>query len=330
MKRIMGDGTSAWGDAQDLCTEDGDQTNIKVRPFGSDTFIIAWSDKRNLDPDIYAQKVALDGSILWTSDLMIYGDATTQNFAQQFNPRVTATSDNAAIIVWEDLRNDPQYPDLYGQKIDLNGNLLWNADAVAISTAGYAQQDPRLTPDDQGGVFVAWDDTRDGNAPHFDVYAQHIDANGNTLLATDGLAICVAPGEQNGSIVKFSNGNAYINWLDARNGSHGLYYQVIDSNNQLVMETNGKQVFWGLSGDALKDQFVTVERENDMVAIWADTRYASFGYQIFYQIINANGILFDDLAERNGRSMTELMGRFALYGKNREQHILRFMPSLLM
>jgi hypothetical protein len=306
MKRIMGDGTSAWGDAQDLCTEDGDQTNIKVRPFGSDTFIIAWSDKRNLDPDIYAQKVALDGSILWTSDLMIYGDATTQNFAQQFNPRVTATSDNAAIIVWEDLRNDPQYPDLYGQKIDLNGNLLWNADAVAISTAGYAQQDPRLTPDDQGGVFVAWDDTRDGNAPHFDVYAQHIDANGNTLLATDGLAICVAPGEQNGSIVKFSNGNAYINWLDARNGSHGLYYQVIDSNNQLVMETNGKQVFWGLSGDALKDQFVTVERENDMVAIWADTRYASFGYQIFYQIINANGILFDDLAERNGRSMTEL------------------------
>ncbi len=305
MKRILGDGTSDWGDAVALCTENGDQTGIKVRPMGNDSMLIFWSDKRNIDPDIYAQRVMFDGT-LWANELLIYGDATNETFAQQFNPRGTATSDGAVIVVWEDLRNQPDYPDLYAQKIDANGNLLWDANAVAVSIEEYAQQDPRITADNNGGAIIVWDDTRDGNAPNFDTYAQRLDANGNVLLDANGLIICDEPGEQLGSIIKFSNDNAYINWLDARNGSHGIYYQVLDNTNQLVMEDGGKEVFWGLSGDALKDQFIIVERENDIVAIWADTRYASFGYQIFYQIINSDGILATETADLNGFSLTEL------------------------
>ncbi len=306
MKRILGDGTSAWGEPIALCVENGDQTGIKVRPMGDDSMLIFWSDKRNVDSDLYAQRVMFDGSLAWTNELLVYGDATSETFAQQYNPRGTATSDGAVIIVWEDLRNDPQYPDLFAQKINASGNLLWNADGVAVSVEAYAQQDPRITADNNGGAIIVWDDTRDGNAPNFDVYAQRLDSNGSTLLADNGMIICDEVGEQNGSIVKFSNGNAYVNWLDARNGSHGIYYQVIDSNNQLTMEENGKKVYWGLSGDALKDQFLIVERENDIVAIWADTRYASFGYQIFYQIINSDGILATDVEDLNGFSLTEL------------------------
>lgn len=52
------------------------------------------------------------------------------------------------------------------------------------------QQDMQMVSDKSGGAILTWTDTR--NAATKDIYAQRIDANGNLLWNTDGIAICTA------------------------------------------------------------------------------------------------------------------------------------------
>jgi len=67
---------------------------------------------------------------------------------------------------------------------------------------------------------VTWHDERLSHN-WWDIYAQHVDANGNQLWATDGLTVCDYSGDQRypvlatdgsgGAIVAWSDGRIYLN-----------------------------------------------------------------------------------------------------------------------
>jgi hypothetical protein len=307
MNRFLANGTSAWGGPQVLSGGPNDQDQVKVAPDGTGSFIFAWKDMRLADPQIYAQRVNLSGQFLWPEPINVYPepDTAVANQSNQSNPRVLQSSDTGAIIVWEDNRNDNVYTDLYAQKLSTGGALLWTVSGVAVSVAPFYQKDPRLIDDANGGCVVVWDDTRDGNYPNVDVYAQHILANGTMSWEPNGRVICNAPGEQSGSLIKKSDNNLFICWGDFRNGSGGLYYQVLNTSGTAQLEPNGKLVIWGLSGDAVKDQYVVLKRSNDVVVVWQDTRFANFGYQIFFQIIQPDSTV---LMPVNGKPITTFTG----------------------
>src|SRR5262245_559925 len=70
----------------------------------------------------------------------------------------------------------------------------WSTDPLVnnpVSTGLLTQQQPSLAPDGHGGVFVAYIDYRTEK----NVFAQHIDAAGNRLWGTDGVAVTTAWGE---------------------------------------------------------------------------------------------------------------------------------------
>ncbi len=301
VKRFNPNGTMAWTQPLALCTATGNQNGIRMASIGNGEFVFTWQDQRNDDPDIYAQKVNLAGQVLWQDPFVVYGDSGTANFAPQLNPRIVATSDNGAVIIWEDFRLDPQNPDLFGQKLSSAGAKLWGNDGIAVSVAEFAQISPRMDSDENGGCYVVWDDLRNGNAPNDDIYAQHLSATGQALWEANGKAVCDASNTQNGGLVKFSGNHVFINWMDIRTGSVGINYQVLTTTGTELLEDNGREVFWGLSGDTPLDQYMLLRRNNDTVAIWQDTRFANLGYQIFFQFINPDGSV--DL-ETNGRPVT--------------------------
>ncbi|MCK4539487.1 MAG: hypothetical protein KAV42_11885, partial [Candidatus Krumholzibacteria bacterium] len=65
-----------------------------------------------------------------------------------------------SIIVWQDNRNGDM--DIYAQRIDSNGAVLWTIDGVPICTATGEQSIPRITSDGAGGAVVTWQDLRSG------------------------------------------------------------------------------------------------------------------------------------------------------------------------
>ncbi len=299
VKRFNSDGTMAWPQILVLSDAPGNQSGVRMASIGGGEFIFTWHDQRNTDPDIYAQKVNLAGQMLWGNPFMVYGDSGQPGFSQQLNPRIVATSDGGAIIVWEDNRLDDQNPDLFGQKVNSAGNLLWGAAGVQVSVAEFAQSGVRLDSDGAGGCFAVWDDFRNGNVE--DIYAQHISSTGASSWEANGKAVCNVANQQLSGLVKVSGGNVFINWMDIRNGSVGIYYQVYNPAGTALLETNGKVVFWGLSGDTPLGGYQLLTRDNDAVAIWQDTRFANLGYQIYCQFLNSDGSV---ALETNGRPVT--------------------------
>ncbi len=309
-KRFGLDGTMLWAQATVVSEAPGIQSKIRMSPVGNGEFVFTWQDERSGNPDIYAQKINLSGQLLWNDPFSVYNDSSSSDPTQQLNPRIVSTSDNAVVIIWEDKRLDAQNPDLFGQKVSSAGQLLWNAAGVAITTAEFAQVSPRMVKDDNGGIFMVWDDARNDNSPNWDIYGQHLSSTGTALWDANGKAICTAPNEQSGCLIKVSNNNVFVNWMDMRNGSVGIYYQAMSQSGNLLLAENGIQVFWGLSGDATLDQFIALPQQDKMVVIWQDTRSANIGYQIYFQIVNPDGSV---LLEENGKPVTLHSGNGQLY-----------------
>ena len=75
-------------------------------------------------------------------------------------------------------------------------SAAWTCDRrenVPVCTAQGDQVNLAVSADGRGGVFIVWEDFRSGDS---DIYAQHLDVDGNTTWALNGAAVCTAFGEQ--------------------------------------------------------------------------------------------------------------------------------------
>jgi hypothetical protein len=298
MQRIAPDGTLLWDEGGGiLCNASGTQSNVKMTPDGDEGFIFTWRDRRyENDGDIFAQRVDINGNLLWDSE----GVEVYSGTGRQRNTRITQASDTGAIITWEDGRNHIEYFDIYGQKIDLNGTLLWDPQGIEICTAENDQIEPRIIGDTNGGCYVVWKDGRAGGHLNEDIYIQHLDSDGNPLWQEDGKPVCDAVGTQFSPLLRTDGQEkVYAAWGDDRDGSTGLYLQILDSDGTLYLAENGKIVYHGLCGDAR--DYILLPNGNNVVAIWVDTRNPYLDKQIFMQVTYADGSMG---LEPNGKSIT--------------------------
>ncbi|NQV19603.1 MAG: T9SS type A sorting domain-containing protein [Armatimonadetes bacterium] len=285
MQRFATDGTLLWttGGAI-LCDAPNVQEKPQMTPDGTGNFIISWRDKRNENlGDIYAQRIDLIGDFLWGDGIEIcVGNGI------QTNPEITQSSDQGAIVVWEDGRNSPMFQDIYAQKIDINGNLIWQPEGNPVCIETYHQLNPRLVGNDAGGCWIVWDDTREQGYPHVDIYVQKVNADGSIQFEVNGKVLCNAFGEQFYPLIKRNaNNEVFVSWGDNRDGSIGIYLQILNDDGQIQLAENGEIIYYGLCGDANNYQFLA--NNNKPVIIWEDSRFGFVGTQIFYQVLNSDG-----------------------------------------
>ena len=75
-------------------------------------------------------------------------------------------------IIWDDDRNGNS--DIYGQRIDLNGNIIGDADGIAIAVADNDQTEPTISYNQSlNEVMVCWEDYRSGT--YYDIFCNTID-----------------------------------------------------------------------------------------------------------------------------------------------------------
>ena len=301
MQRIASDGTLLWDAGGTLlCGSTDTQSNVKMCPDGTGSFIFTWRDK-HLDPDgdIMAMRVDVDGNFLWAADVPIYQDDSIQK-----DPRITESTDTGAFIVWDDYRDSPYTSDIYAQKIDVSGTLLWDAAGLALCTAPNDQLEPRLTNDNNGGCYFVWTDGRDGGHPHEDIYMQYVDDTGTIEWEANGKMICNAYGEQFSALLRGNGaGKVYVIWGDNRTGSTGLYVQILDGAGTEYLAANGKLIYYGLCGDA--KNYSLYESIEKSVILWEDSRSPYTGNQLYMQILSDDSTV--ELA-LNGESLTDPTG----------------------
>ena len=118
----------------------------------------------------------------------------------------------------------------------------WAPGGVALSTAAYDQDHPRIVADGAGGAIVTWEDGRSA-ATSWDIYAQRVDAAGAPQWTPDGVPLCTAPkGQGATTIVADGAGGAIVAWTDYRRGGSGDIYA------QHVMAPGAVDPTWSANG----------------------------------------------------------------------------------
>jgi hypothetical protein len=72
----------------------------------------------------------------------------------------------------------------YTQRMDGDGNLLWDPDGVVLSATG--AKEAAVCPDGSGGAYYLWEDARFANQPMF---MQRVSHEGNVLWQTGGILV---------------------------------------------------------------------------------------------------------------------------------------------
>ena len=202
---------------------------------------------------------------------------------QQSSLQIVSDGAGGVIIAWEDTRN--VHFDIYAQRIDAHGNVLWKKDGVSICSAPENQNRPRIVSDGSGGAIITWHDVRNGIS-NSDIYAQHIDADGNVQWTKDGIPVCAVANAQNSPCIATDGaGGAIIIWQDFRTNYADLYAQRINKNGESLWAKDGVLVC-GTSG-AQSAPVVVVDGVGGVIVVWQDFRrtYAD----IYAQRVDGSG-----------------------------------------
>ena len=169
-----------------VCRVSGHQERVQIASDGAGGIIAVWQDTRYGSSGIHAQRVDANGQRLWNLE----GIRVCSSSSIQHSPAIVGDGAGGAIVAWQDSRHpgttsllDIEY-DVYAQRVDASGNLLWPADGVPIGSALGTQISVLLTTDVRNGAIAAWYDDRAGNG---DIYA-------NRIFSSGGIVDVPAPG----------------------------------------------------------------------------------------------------------------------------------------
>lgn len=206
------------GDEFAICDEPGNQSHPDVAYDAStDRFLVAWSDARNDQGDIYVRCVLPGGSM--GAELAIATAADAQDF-----PALAANDPaNEVLVVWHDYRDSgTSGVDLYGRLVGTVG--VPSGDEFAISTATGDQMHPYANLiGNADKYYVGWADSRNVDTG-WDIYGM--------WLNTDG-----SPGSMTLPAFRYSGWQMYpagafnaddnegiMVWQDGRNGAEFKVY----------------------------------------------------------------------------------------------------------
>ncbi|UCF05836.1 MAG: T9SS type A sorting domain-containing protein [bacterium] len=266
-----------------ICGASGYQGSPKITSDGSGGAIIIWYDNRSVTSmDIYAQRVDAFGNVQWIEDGVVV--CTEWEYGE--DPQIISDGSGGAIIAWQEDPMGTGEEDIYAQRIDADGSVLWTAEGEAICTVPEDNQNPQLVSDGSGGAIITWQDARN-ETTKWDIYAQRVDAFGYVQWTPDGVAICTESSWQwYPQLTSDGSGGAIITWQDER-GMANIYAQRVSAGGTVLWAAGGVAVCTAAEGQEYPR--ITTDGSGGAVITWEDTRNISSERDIYAQRIDAGG-----------------------------------------
>jgi len=247
--------------------------------FDGTNFLTVWEDFRDGGADIYGARVAPDGTLLDGSGITI-GQAPDRQGA----PAMGFDGTNS-LVVWQDRRNDPGAPDIYGARVTSGGAVLDSA-GIVIAQAARAQSNPALGFDG-ANFLVVWEDYRSGI--YSDIYGARV-TPGGTVLDPTGIAITQAGNDQWFPALGYDGTNFLVVWQDSRGGLDNLDIYgarvtsggaVLDPSGIAIAQAAGNQLAPALDFDG-----------TNFLVVWEDQRGGGLP-DIFGARVSPDGTVLD-------------------------------------
>ena len=186
--------------------------------------------------------VDYEGNVLegWSDGINVCDVDSNQDYLD------SVTTDQGVFIIWNDGRGDGD--DIYGQMIDINGNLLGNSIGEEIAVYDSYQQNPSIAYNDKlshNEVLICWEDYV--NNSYYDISCKAILTSTLYHSPNIQLANTVNSNQINPFVYTTLDGSYLITWQDSRNyagtvaPNDDIYLQKLTSDG-IAFEQNGISV----------------------------------------------------------------------------------------
>ena len=280
-QRIDQYGNLLWdGSGIRMCLEDGAEISPKLARNSKGGAIVAWQDSRRREDifNIYAQGIDKNGSLLWKGD----GVALKYSEGSQINMDIASDGEDGAIVTWEEYRRNMNTPDIYAQKVNSSGNLMWAKTGLAVCKVPESQKQPDISVNND--VIIAWEDNSGGN---YDIYSQKLSKDGTVAWQCDGVPVCTEPSTQiNPKVIADGIGGAVFVWEDYRRSNWDIYAQRLNSAGKQMWAKYGIEVCTA-AGTQYAPQLVK-SKDLSTIITWEDYRNNK-SYNIYTQKLSASG-----------------------------------------
>jgi len=257
---------------------------------------VAWNRLNGGDHDIFIQCVDSAGYALWDEGgKTVYED---DNYTQ-WDVAALLDGEGGVFVVWSDYRHRPDERfELYGQRLDNQGNLLWNPEGMKLTADSTNHKSPQLYDDGHEGFIVVYENSTD-------IGAQRVNSEGQILWDSTGIFLTKAPDYQCIPKTCRASESTFITiWADFRY-SHDfdgdIYMQSFDLRGNILWEADGiPAVHWSYSQGYLDyGHDVVADGQGGAVVVWVDWRLLNIG----------NTVLFADRFSPQGQSMWQVTGK---------------------
>ena len=190
--------------------------------------------------------------------------------------KVAPDGSGGAFVVWAERRfgND----DIFIQRIDSAGTVLWAADGVPATTSTLNDNAPRVISDGADGAIVAW-----GGSDR--VMAQRLDPAGNRLWTDEGVLLATGLYASVPFPVSDGKGGAIIAW-DVGYGNHNIYAQRVRADGVTLWGANGTPVC--TEGSHQRAPRAVADGSGGVIIVWRDERPAYLS-DIYAQRVDSTG-----------------------------------------
>ena len=168
---------------------------------------------------------------------------------EQQNPLVVKSeSDGGYFVIWEDMRNGVGNWDIYAQKYDRDGRVLWALNGVPVATGTAPDQQysnvsngtasytnyktvSHAASDGNGGFYLTWQAYLNAPIGSYGVYLQHIRSDGSRVFANEGHPLAVPSANSlrytQPQLIADGNGGFFIGYLRSNSSFNGTVAQTM-------------------------------------------------------------------------------------------------------
>jgi hypothetical protein len=167
---------------------------------------------------LYLQRISAAGALQWGAGTLVSNTFSSSGSGNQGAYLVydSLSATKNVMLTWIDVRyedNQGHNINLYAQKVDINGNIVWQKNGIPLTASAFGATNPDMVIDKAGGFFIAYDSI-------YTTTVQHVNSSGNLLWGHGGIA--TAPGyvQTNPVIADDGSGGIITMWYDERTGPH--------------------------------------------------------------------------------------------------------------
>ncbi|MBE2217826.1 MAG: T9SS type A sorting domain-containing protein [Ignavibacteria bacterium] len=267
VQRMSADGNPMWqSNGLPVCVQDSNFLPAIISD-GTGGVIISWSSYRGSSTaDIYIQKVSSSGAMLWTTN----GVSVCTVVFEQNNISMISDGLGGAILTWQDYRSNNGSADVYAQRVNLLGTILWGSNGTAICNEASSQIGPKMVSDGSAGAFITWADNRAGD---YDIYTQRIAAGGAVQWTTNGVATCTMGTDQlQPDVCRDGADGIIITWSDFRSTTDfNIYAQRVGPSGAIVWVVDGVVINNNVAYAQVDPKIVSDELSGAIIT-WTDYR----------------------------------------------------------